>query len=698
MSYRERKTKGQKIESGKAERVIGYRQRVKHGVIDITAPPTKNGVHSTRKTPPKANPASAPLPRRWHEIARRFDPASPLVGVEIGVYKGQNAAEMLRRLPGLQLTMIDAWAPIPCDDGSLYWGNSPEQWDGIRRLCADNVAFAGDRVTILRQPSAETSGAPALADFVFVDGDHSESGCYADLCTWWPHVKPGGWFGGHDYGNGPKAKSQYDKPGVKLAVDRFATENGLIVSIGHDKTWWIRKRPDAVPLIVSFWRDTPESGTYYRDTAAELIASCERLGLDHEIREAKRIPGAAAKTGFDLWKAINLYKPRFIQSVIKRRKRSVMWVDCDSVFDHVPELPPDCDIAVAPDAPYPPGKPPKYDSRFAAAIVGFNRTPGADKVLSEWAHRLETTDENDHVAIDQIARRAQQTGEYRVAVLPPEYYWRGMPTDRVTVFRTRKRARGHKPHRDAKLVTVVFGDNYADILSAHKASIRCNLPHAAHEVIEIDNPPAEHQTWRPKWSGWNRHKFRFWVNAVRDNIGGKIILLDADTIITNDIRERFEQDHEFDICFTDRQSNVHPINGGVVFVRCNARSLAFFEAWDKWDDRIYNDQELWSTAQRVAHGQNQASLGMLMQGGGYDARIALVPCDEWNCVNQHWKSYQPGVTRLLHVKSGGLREFCMRGDMYALRSDWHSNAPALISTWNLWCPPGAVRPVFMERP
>jgi hypothetical protein len=49
------------------------------------------------------------------------------------------------------------------------------------------------------------------ADFVFVDAGHSYEAARQDIALWQAKVRPGGWFGGHDYH--PKF------PGVIRAVD-----------------------------------------------------------------------------------------------------------------------------------------------------------------------------------------------------------------------------------------------------------------------------------------------------------------------------------------------------------------------------------------------------------------------------------------------------------------------------------------------
>jgi hypothetical protein len=49
------------------------------------------------------------------------------------------------------------------------------------------------------------------ADFVFIDAAHSYEAVKTDIALWLPKVRPGGWFGGHDY--------HAAFAGVKRAVD-----------------------------------------------------------------------------------------------------------------------------------------------------------------------------------------------------------------------------------------------------------------------------------------------------------------------------------------------------------------------------------------------------------------------------------------------------------------------------------------------
>ncbi len=60
-------------------------------------------------------------------------------------------------------------------------------------------------------------------DIVFIDGDHSQKGCYADMVAWMPKVKHGGRFLGHD--------AMEHQGMVRDAVTQFCEERKLKYSI-----------------------------------------------------------------------------------------------------------------------------------------------------------------------------------------------------------------------------------------------------------------------------------------------------------------------------------------------------------------------------------------------------------------------------------------------------------------------------------
>ena len=67
-------------------------------------------------------------------------------------------------------------------------------------------------------------------DFVFVDASHKYGCVRNDLRLWWPKVRAGGWFGGHDY--------SVEYPGVLNAVNE---KFGNRISVSNSCIWSVVK-------------------------------------------------------------------------------------------------------------------------------------------------------------------------------------------------------------------------------------------------------------------------------------------------------------------------------------------------------------------------------------------------------------------------------------------------------------------------
>ncbi len=152
--------------------------------------------------------------------------ARPLVGVEVGVDRGETSALLLRGLPGLHLYLIDPWHASAIDAT-----RTQAACDRAMARAAAATAFAAERRTLM--PCGHERAAPfvpAGLDLVFLDADRSEEGTREAIALWWPKVAAGGLLSGHDYGHP-------DYPGVKAAVDAFARRRKLRVRTGPDMVW-----------------------------------------------------------------------------------------------------------------------------------------------------------------------------------------------------------------------------------------------------------------------------------------------------------------------------------------------------------------------------------------------------------------------------------------------------------------------------
>lgn len=162
-------------------------------------------------------------------------------GVEVGVARGASSAVLLRHLPKLHLTMVDAWQPYPTDP------KNEKSKDGLRKYNAQEMALMhadavkatepyADRRTIWHMTSknAAKKAGTVQYDFIFLDGDHSEAGVRDDIRLWWPRVKHGGILCGHDF-------ASRRLRGVQRAVLPFVEEEHLPLYVAPYKIWWVRK-------------------------------------------------------------------------------------------------------------------------------------------------------------------------------------------------------------------------------------------------------------------------------------------------------------------------------------------------------------------------------------------------------------------------------------------------------------------------
>ena len=150
--------------------------------------------------------------------------------VEVGTHLGDYARSILDLTHIERLVCIDPWA------GEFYPGQDSEE---RYAKCQANLAGYGDRVQLLRLTSLEAVDLveDESQDFVYLDALHRFAGIRADLEVWWPKVKPGGVFAGHDYytrhnSGVPRAVMEY--------IGGVQRRNWSITTERHP-TWWLRK-------------------------------------------------------------------------------------------------------------------------------------------------------------------------------------------------------------------------------------------------------------------------------------------------------------------------------------------------------------------------------------------------------------------------------------------------------------------------
>lgn len=114
------------------------------------------------------------------------------VGAEVGTRLGEYAEVLLKGNADLKLYCIDPYAPY--SETRRQESQDKNMEEAHKRLQGYNVVF-------VRKYSAEASGdfKDQSLDFVYIDGAHDKENVAMDIMAWFPKVRKGGIFSGHDY-------------------------------------------------------------------------------------------------------------------------------------------------------------------------------------------------------------------------------------------------------------------------------------------------------------------------------------------------------------------------------------------------------------------------------------------------------------------------------------------------------------------
>lgn len=127
-------------------------------------------------------------------------------GCEIGVWRGDFSAEILRIVRPRRLWLIDPWLYQPEFPRSWYGGmvaRDQSEMDVIHAgVVARFAALAEVRVLRTRTAEADLMVPDASLDWIYIDGNHEYLHVRTDLAFALRKVKPGGWIAGDDFGRG----------------------------------------------------------------------------------------------------------------------------------------------------------------------------------------------------------------------------------------------------------------------------------------------------------------------------------------------------------------------------------------------------------------------------------------------------------------------------------------------------------------
>ncbi|MBJ7330554.1 MAG: class I SAM-dependent methyltransferase [Solirubrobacteraceae bacterium] len=167
------------------------------------------------------------------------------LGVEVGVKRGRTSEAILEAWSGRRLISIDPWAEAPAEEYHDTSNVVQAEHDGFYAMTQERLARFGDRSEIWRMTGME--GAKRVEDrsldFAFIDARHDYASVIEDLEAWYPKMKPGAVFAGHDYFDGDLPGGDF---GVRRAVDEFFGARGIpVASTFGDRPWlsWVVEVP-----------------------------------------------------------------------------------------------------------------------------------------------------------------------------------------------------------------------------------------------------------------------------------------------------------------------------------------------------------------------------------------------------------------------------------------------------------------------
>ena len=120
--------------------------------------------------------------------------------VEVGVYRGNFASQILRRCEAIEkYYMLDPWRHL--DNWNKPANTEDDVFEQILAEARSRTDFAAEKRVILRGKTTEVVDEipDGELDFAYIDGDHTLRGVTIDLIRLFPKVRDGGWIGGDDF-------------------------------------------------------------------------------------------------------------------------------------------------------------------------------------------------------------------------------------------------------------------------------------------------------------------------------------------------------------------------------------------------------------------------------------------------------------------------------------------------------------------
>lgn len=157
-----------------------------------------------------------------------------IVGAEVGVFRGENAKNLLDSLNLKKIYLVDPY--LAYNDG-----NNQEELDNGKLLALTALQEHSDKTRWLNLPSLEAVNfIEEQLDFAYLDNSHRYLDVLTEIPKWYEKIKMGGILCGDDFCQ----KGSYKDMEVAGAVCEIGLRTGIDIFLSNDQVladWWLIK-------------------------------------------------------------------------------------------------------------------------------------------------------------------------------------------------------------------------------------------------------------------------------------------------------------------------------------------------------------------------------------------------------------------------------------------------------------------------